>query len=379
MFSFKILKEDSKSQARAGVITTSRGKIRTPVFMPVGTQATVKTLSPKELKEMGTEIILANAYHLYLRPGIKIIEEFGGVGKFMSWSGPILTDSGGYQVFSLARLRRVMDRGVEFRSHIDGSLHFLTPFEAVKIQKILGGDVIMAFDECLLYPAPRSYTQEAMERTHLWALECQKAFENPKLNPKSSNINSQVLFGITQGGMYEELRRESAAVLRDLDFPGYGIGGLSVGEPRNLTWQMLEVQNEILPFSKPRYLMGIGEPRDLLEAVERGCDMFDSAMPTRLARNGTVFTDWGRLNLRLRRYKRDKNPICEECFCYTCRTFSRAYLRHLIIAGEVLGIRLTTYHNLYFILNLMQRIRKAIREDRFVEFKNKFLSKFNNN
>jgi len=367
-FCFRLVQKDKNCQARLGEIKTPHGFIKTPVFMPVGTQAAVKTLSPSDLKEIGVEIILGNTYHLYLRPGISVIKQFGGLHQFMAWNGPLLTDSGGYQVFSLAKLRKITDHGVEFRSHLDGSPHYFTPPLVIGFQKVLGADIIMAFDECTPYPASKAYSKEAMIRTHRWAQESQKAFLKDQTN--------QVLFGITQGGMYSDLRKESAQFLRDLDFPGYGIGGLSVGEPRNLTWKMLEIQLAILPFCKPRYLMGVGEPTDLLEAIERGCDMFDSALPTRLARNGTVFTYQGKLNLKLAKWKSDGRPIEENCECYTCRNFSRAYLRHLILSNEILGHRLTTYHNLSFLIHLIKKARQAIKKSQFLKFKKEFLENY---
>jgi queuine tRNA-ribosyltransferase len=375
-FSFRIKKKCSRTKARAGEIKTSHGKISTPAFLPVGTYGAVKTLSPAELLDIGTEIILGNAYHLYLRPGIDVICRLGGLHKFMNWSGPILTDSGGFQVFSLAKLRKITEDGVEFSSHIDGSRHFFTPEKVVQIQCDLGADIIMAFDECTHYPAGKNYTKCAMERTHKWAERCQKEFkvQSSCLAGRQAKFKvNQVLFGITQGGMYPDLRKESAKVLADLNFPGYAIGGLSVGEERQLTWEMLQIQSEILPTQKPRYLMGIGEPKDLFKAIEYGMDMFDCVLSTRMARNGACWTKQGRINLRNARYAKDPSPIQKGCNCYTCSNFSKAYISHLIKIKEVLGIRLTTLHNLYFILNLMREIRRSIFDDRFLEFKKEFL------
>ncbi len=374
-FSFKIKKECTRTKARAGEIKTFHGKISTPVFMPVGTLGSVKTLSPQELLDINTEIILANAYHLYLRPGVDVINKLGGLHKFMNWSGPILTDSGGYQVFSLARLRKITENGVEFSSHIDGSKHFFTPEKVIKIQCDLGADIIMTFDDCAHYPVNKNYTKQAMERTHIWASRCKKEFQ--KISNKSKKTaENQVLFGIVQGGMYPDLREESVKVLTELDFPGYAIGGLSVGEKKELTFKMLEIQEKILPKEKPRYLMGVGEPKDLLESIERGIDMFDCVLSTRIARNGACWTEKGRINLRNAKYKKDSNPIQKGCPCYACSNFSKAYISHLVKTGEVLGIRLTTLHNLYFILNLMKEARKSIKEDRFLHFKKEFLSRW---
>ena len=334
--------------------------------MPVGTQASVKTLSPEDLIEIGAEIILSNTYHLFLRPGHGLVREFGGLHRFMNWTRPVLTDSGGFQVFSLADLRKVTDEGVTFQSHIDGGAkHFITPEYAVEIQEALGADIIMAFDECIPYPATRDYARESLERTHRWAKRCREAKKDA----------GQALFGIVQGGMYDDLRKHSAETLVDIGFEGYAIGGLSVGETKPLMYEMIEATVPHLPQDQPRYLMGVGTPEDLVEGVDRGIDMFDCVMPTRNARNGTFFTSFGKLVIRNARHERDKEPIDPGCGCYTCRNFTRAYLRHLFNAGEVLALRLGTIHNLYFCLNLMRGVRASIEQGRFGEFKKEFLEK----
>jgi queuine tRNA-ribosyltransferase len=364
-FSFELLSEDQQSQARAGLIRTPHGDIPTPVFAPVGTQATVKTLTPDDLHDLGTRLILANTYHLYLRPGADLIADFGGLHHFMQWTGPILTDSGGFQVFSLEGLRQIDEEGVTFRSHIDGSEHRFTPERVIAIQEKLGADIIMAFDEC---PPPDDYDYNvaALDRTHRWADRCRAA----------QRRSDQALYGIVQGGVFPDLRAQSAGFLASLDFPGYGIGGLSVGETKAEMHQMLEVMHPILPRHKPRYLMGVGSPEDLFEGVARGVDQFDCVLPTRIARNGAVFTHQGRLNLRNARFTTDKGPIEADCQCYTCRTFSRAYLRHLLIAKEILALRLTTIHNLHFLLEIMRRIRRSILEGTFVAYKDRFLAAY---
>jgi queuine tRNA-ribosyltransferase len=364
-FSFELLAEDQHSHARAGVIHTPHGDIPTPVFAPVGTQATVKTLTPTDLQELGATLILSNTYHLYLRPGAEVIAELGGLHRFMQWPGPILTDSGGFQVFSLEGLRQIDDDGVTFRSHIDGSEHRFTPEKVIAIQEKLGADIIMAFDEC---PSPHdySYNVEALRRTHHWAERCKAAQRRA----------DQALYGIVQGGIFADLRTQSAEFLTALDFPGYGIGGLSVGETKAQMHEMLEVIHPLLPRNKPRYLMGVGSPEDLFECVARGVDQFDCVLPTRIARNGAVFTRRGRINLRNARFSTDKNPIEVDCECYTCRTFSLAYLRHLLIAEEILALRLTTLHNLHFMLTLMRHIRQSIFDGTFTAYKNEFLTDY---
>ncbi|HAG08781.1 MAG TPA: tRNA guanosine(34) transglycosylase Tgt, partial [Desulfotomaculum sp.] len=344
-FAFKITHEDTQTRARTGILQTARGAIQTPVFMPVGTQAAVKTLAPDEVKSLGAQIILSNTYHLYLRPGHELIQKAGGLHKFMSWKGPILTDSGGYQIFSLAPLRRVTEEGVWFRSHIDGSEHFFTPEKVMALQLALGSDIAMTLDECIPYPATHVQTRLALHRTTSWAYRYQSALKTAPAEKE------QAIFGIIQGGTYLDLRRQSSHELIELDFPGYGIGGLSVGEPKEIMYEVLDYTVPLLPAHKPRYLMGVGSPDCLLEGVARGIDMFDCVLPTRLARNGTVYTSQGKLVVRNAAWAQDFSPLDPACNCYTCRNFTRAYLRHLLNAKEVLGIRLTTVHNLFFIFN----------------------------
>ena len=364
---FKIIAKDKKTAARCGEISTLHGKIETPVFMPCGSGGAVKTLAPFDLEEIGIKIILANTYHLYLRPGDKLIKKAGGIHKFMGFKGAILTDSGGFQVFSLAKFRKVKDGGVEFASHIDGSRHFLTPQKVIEIQKNLGSDIIMPLDECLGYPSSRKEAQKAMERTHLWAEISKKTFEKIK-------IKKQLLFGIAQGNFYQDLRRQSALFISGLDFDGYALGGLSVGEPKKLTWKMAEIQIQIFPNEKPRYFMGLGEPEDILEAIERGCDMFDSVLPTRLARHGTLLTHRGKINIKLSKFKESFNSPDPYCDCYVCQNFTLAYLRHLFSINEILGLKLASYHNLYFMNTLIKNIRQAIKNNSFSEFKKEFFS-----
>jgi len=364
---YRLIKKDSRTNARLGILETPHGVIETPVFMPVGTQATVKAMTPEELKEIGATIILSNTYHLYLRPGHKIIEKAGGLHRFMNWDRAILTDSGGFQVFSLNSLRKITEDGVEFRSHIDGSRHFFTPEKVIEIQNALGSDIMMSFDECAPYPADYDYVKKSMELTIKWAERGKRAHKNTE---------KQALFGIVQGGTYEDLRKECAQRLVDMDFPGYSIGGLSVGEPKNVMYDIVDLTTEYLPEDKPRYLMGVGSPDDLIEGVIRGVDMFDCVLPTRIARNGTVFTSKGKLIVRDAPYAEDFSPLDEECDCYTCRNYSRAYIRHLFKANEILAARLATIHNLYFLIKLMERIREAIRQDRLLEFKKQFFKKY---
>ena len=359
---FELLKESNVSKARLGRLHTPHGTVDTPVFMPVGTQATVKAMSPRELEEIGARIILSNTYHLYLRPGHTLIQEAGGLHEFMAWSGPILTDSGGFQVFSLGDLRKITEEGVEFRSHIDGSKHLFTPEKVMEIEMALGPDIAMVFDECVSYPTTFEYAKEAMERTTRWAERCLKAHHK----------EDQALFGIVQGSSFRELREKSARDLVSLDFPGYAVGGLSVGEPKHLMYEVLDYTVPLLPEKKPRYLMGVGSPDCVIEGVLRGIDMFDCVLPTRIARNGTVFTKLGKLVIRNAKYKNDFTPLDHHCDCYTCRTFSRAYIRHLFNVNEILGLRLTTIHNLYFLLELMRNIRMAIAADRLLEFREEF-------
>ncbi|SCM80189.1 tRNA-guanine transglycosylase [uncultured Sporomusa sp.] len=359
---YELIKRCSKTGARAGRIHTPHGVFDTPIFMPVGTQATVKAMSPDELKAMGAGIILSNTYHLYLRPGHDLVAEAGGLHKFMQWDRAILTDSGGFQVFSLGPLRKITEDGVTFRSHIDGSKHFLSPEKATEVQMALGADIIMAFDECVPYPAEHEYARQSTERTTRWAERCRKAHTR----------KDQALFGIVQGGMYKDLRTMSARDLVSLDFPGYAIGGLSVGEPKPLMYEMLEHTVPLLPQNKPRYLMGVGTPDCLLEGVMYGIDMFDCVFPTRVARNGTVMTNRGRLVVKNAEFARDFRPIDPDCNCYTCRNFSRAYIRHLLKTEEIFGLRLTTTHNLHFLVNFMKEMRQSILDERFLEFREEF-------
>lgn len=359
---FRVVARAPSSLARAGEIITPHGVIQTPVFMPVGTQGSVKGISPDELLEMGAEMVLANTYHLYLRPGADLVRDAGGLHAFMNWHRGILTDSGGFQVASLADLRSITDDGVEFRSHIDGSRHFLTPERAVAIQEALGADIAMAFDECVRYPADRDYVRDAMRRTTEWAKRCKAAHRR----------EDQALFGIVQGGVFPDLREQSARALADMDFPGYGIGGLSVGEPKDLMFEALEHAVAHLPEDRPRYLMGVGTPGDFIESVSRGVDMFDCVLPTRIARHGTAFTSAGRIIVRDAAYARDFSPLDPECDCRVCRSYTRAYIRHLLKAGEMLGLRLVSYHNLYFLIRVMRRIRASIIDGTFKETRQEF-------
>lgn len=366
---YELIKQCPHTGARAGRIHTPHGSFDTPIFMPVGTQASVKTLAPEELKEMGAGIILSNNYHLFLRPGSKLVKEAGGLHKFMNWDRAILTDSGGFQVFSLGDLRKISEEGVTFRSHIDGSKKFLSPEIATQSQMDLGADIIMAFDECVPYPADFKYTRESMELTLRWAQRCKDTMTN----------SNQGLFGIVQGGMYKDLRIECANRLVDMDFPGYAVGGLSVGEPKELMYEMLDITLEHLPPNKARYLMGVGTPDCLVEGVMRGIDMFDCVYPTRVARNGTAMTWNGRLVIKNAQYEHDFHPIDEHCNCYTCRNYSRAYIRHLVRVNEIFGLRLLTIHNLHFLIDFMRQMRQSIMEDRFPEFYRKFTAKFSFN
>ena len=365
---YELLHECKQTGARRGVIHTPHGDIQTPVFMPVGTQATVKSMTPEELKEMvKAEIILSNTYHLYLRPGNKLVKEAGGLHEFMRWDRPILTDSGGFQVFSLGDLRTISEEGVEFKSHLDGSKHFLSPEKVMEIENDLGADIIMAFDECVEYPATFEYTEKSMELTTRWAKRCKDAHKNTE---------KQGLFGIVQGGMYKELREKSAKDLIEMDFPGYAIGGLSVGEPKELMCEMLEFTANLLPKNKPRYLMGVGTPDYLIEAAIRGIDMCDCVLPTRIARNGTAMTWNGKIVVRNATYERDFSSLDSECDCYTCKNYTRAYIRHLIKTNEILGIRLLSIHNLRFLTKLMERVRIEIENDNLLNFKNEFYKKY---
>jgi len=367
-FSYELLQKDSTTSARLGKIRTARGAIDTPVFMPVGTRATVKSLTPEDLQSLDVNIILANTYHLYLRPGHDIIRDLGGLHAFMNWPGAILTDSGGFQVYSLAKLRKIVDDGVEFQSHIDGSRHFLTPERAVSIQEDLGADVIMCLDECIPYPAERGYVEKSTETTRKWAQKSARA----------KSKNGQALFGIAQGGMYEDLRKKSARQMVDIGFDGYAVGGLSVGENKDQMREMGGVALGEFPDNKPRYIMGVGAPEDLLTLVSLGADMFDCVLPTRNARNGHLFTNTGKLLIKNARYVDDPKPVEEGCGCYTCRRYSRAYLRHLYMANEILAMRLNTIHNLFFFMDLMKRIRSRIKGGTFDMFQKEFLKSYIN-
>ena len=367
MFEFEIEKECPHTGARAGKLHTPHGVIQTPVFMPVGTQATVKTMTPEELKENHAQIILSNTYHLYLRPGHHLVKEAGGLHQFMNWDRPILTDSGGFQVFSLGDLRKIKEEGVYFRSHIDGSKHLFTPESVMEIEEALGADIAMAFDECTPYPSEYQYAKNSMERTTRWLERCAKAHTR----------EDQALFGIIQGSMYRDLREESAKQVTSIDLPGYAIGGLSVGEPAEMMYEMLDYTTALMPKNKPRYLMCVGGPDNLVEGVKRGIDMFDCVLPTRIGRNGTVMTKHGRLVVRNAQYSHDFRPLEEGCTCYACRNYSRAYIRHLIKADEILGIRLTTIHNIHYLTNLMADIRQAILEDRYPQFIETFYRNLN--
>ena len=364
---YELIKTDPRTKARRGRVTTPHGTIETPVFMPVGTAATVKAMRPEEVEETGAEIILSNTYHLYLRPGHEIVREAGGLHRFMNWNKSILTDSGGFQVFSLGAMRKISEEGVQFRSHIDGSKHMLTPEKSMEIQNALGSDIIMAFDECAPYPADRQYVKDSLERTTRWLKRCKDYHKNTE---------KQSLFGIMQGGMYADLRKQSAEEIVELDLPGYAIGGLSVGEPKPLMYEMLDGCVDYLPKEKPRYLMGVGSPDCLFEGVERGIDMFDCVLPTRIARHGMAMTSVGRVNIKNAKYERDFTALDPNCDCYTCRNYSRAYLRHLFKADEILSSMLMTNHNIHFLVNTMKNIRKSIEEDRFLEYKKEFYDSY---
>ena len=365
---YELLHECKQTGARRGVIHTPHGDIQTPVFMPVGTQATVKSMTPDELKDMiDAKIILSNTYHLYLRPGSKLVKDAGGLHKFMNWDRAILTDSGGFQVFSLGDLRTISEEGVEFKSHLDGSKHFFSPESVMETENDLGADIIMAFDECVEYPATYEYTKQSMERTTRWAKRCKEAHKNTE---------KQGLFGIIQGGFYKDLRDKSLEDLVAMDFPGYAIGGISVGEPKEEFLDILRYTTPKMPKNKPRYLMGVGTPDYLIEAALAGIDMCDCVLPTRIARNGTAMTWNGKVVVRNATYERDFTPLDSECDCYTCRNYTKAYLRHLVKTKEILGVRLLSIHNLYFLSKLMERVRKEIENDNLLNFKNEFYSKY---
>ncbi|PYJ64281.1 MAG: tRNA guanosine(34) transglycosylase Tgt [Verrucomicrobia bacterium] len=386
---FEILATDRHSKARQGRLPTAHGVIDTPAFMPVGTQGSVKGVSPRELRELKAQIVLGNTYHLFVRPGLDVIKHFGGLHKFMNWDGPILTDSGGYQIFSLAKLRKITEDGVEFQNHIDGARAFISPEIAMEIQAALGSDIAMALDECVPYPCEYDYAAQSAEMTTRWARRCkewkQKNAERPtsniqrrmaepiKYQPSTTN---SLLFGIVQGATFEDLRKQSAQAIVDLDFDGYSIGGVSVGEPQEEIMRAVESAEPFLPSDKPRYAMGLGTPPQLLEMIARGMDMFDCVLPTRLARNGTAFTSTGTLNLKNAEFALDKGPIEENCACYACTEFSRGYIRHLIKAEEILGLRLITLHNLHFYLDLMRLARNRIENGEFDRFRREFISNY---
>jgi queuine tRNA-ribosyltransferase len=357
-FGFEIIKKDPLTSARLGRIETGHGSFSTPAFLPVGTLGTVKSLTPEDLKEVGAEVILANTYHLYLRPGHETIGRLGGLHRFIHWEGPILTDSGGYQIFSLADLRKISEEGATFQSHLDGSSHFLTPEKVVEIQETLGTDIAMVLDECVPYPSSRDDVRRSIGLTTRWAKRCLQS--RKKTEP--------ALFGIVQGGVYRDLREESARSLVDLRFDGYAVGGLSVGEPKLAMREVLEWTAPLLPETSPRYLMGVGTPEDILEGVRLGIDFFDCVLPTRNARNGTLFTSSGKMSIKQSRYAEDGRPIDETCRCYTCRNYSRAYLRHLYLSKEILSSRLNTTHNLYYYITFMKGIKEALRKGDFLDF-----------
>ena len=380
---FKLIHQDKDSKARVGKLTSAHGEISTPCFMPVGTQATVKTISPLELEQAGAEVMLCNVYHLFLRPGIEVIRKAGGLHQFISWPRAILTDSGGYQIFSLALFRHLSNEGVEFQSHLDGTKSFLTPELVVEMQQALGADMIMPLDECVHYPCAKDYAKIAADRTVDWGRRSKLVHSQESIvHSRQSGIsnvksNRQLLFGIVQGATYEDLRKECIKKLVDIGFDGYAIGGVSVGEPGVLRYNINAFVLDYLPKTQVRYLMGVGTPDDILQAVEAGCDMFDCVVPTRYGRNGTAFTHKGKLVVRNAPYISDYQPLDEACSCYACQNFSRAYLRHLFNCNEILGLRLVSLHNIYFYLDLMRNIKEAIQEGRFKEFKKEFLRNYN--
>jgi queuine tRNA-ribosyltransferase len=356
----------TEGNARRATLMTAHGPVQTPVFMAVGTKATVKAMTPEELKECGTQVVLGNTYHLHLRPGEKTIAKMGGLHKFMNWHGPILTDSGGFQVFSLSKLRNMSEEGVEFRSHLDGAKHFISPEKSMEIQMDLGSDIIMAFDECLQYPATDEEIKKSMALTYRWLLRSKAAMTRKE----------SLLFGIVQGGLSLEHRLKSMEDICSVDLPGYALGGFSVGEPIHLMHELLPHVAPKMPANKPRYLMGVGTPTDLIIAIDSGIDMFDCVMPTRVARNGTIFTWQGKLSIKRSEYREDPSPLDPECDCYTCTNYSKAYLRHLFLSGEILGSRLNTIHNIYFYMKLMEKSREAIAEGRWAQFRDDCLTRF---
>ena len=364
---YELIKNNKDDEmVRLGKLITNHGTFETPMFMPVGTLANVKTLMPEELKACSSAVVLSNTYHLWLRPGEDVVQKAGGLNKFMNYDGPTLTDSGGFQVFSLAKPKDISEEGVKFKSHIDGSKLFLTPEKSIEIQNKLDSDIAMSFDECIPYPATRDYVEKSVQRTLRWAKRGKDAFNNP----------NQSLFGIVQGGEFEDLRRESAVKTVKMDFDGYSVGGTSVGEPKDIMYNMISYATKYLPKDKPRYLMGVGEPVDILEGVSRGIDMFDCVLPTRLARHGNAFTLDGKINLRNARYKMDFSPIDNECDCYTCRNFTKAYVKHLLSAGEVNAGRLLSIHNIRFLIKLTENIRESIKNDNFYEYKKSFIDRY---
>ncbi|MDD2427240.1 MAG: tRNA guanosine(34) transglycosylase Tgt [Eubacteriales bacterium] len=364
--SYELLHECRHSGARYGRVTTPHGSFETPIFMPVGTQATVKAMTPDELKEIDANIILGNTYHLWMRPGMEVIEAAGGLHSFMNWDRPILTDSGGFQVFSLAKPKDISEEGVTFSSHIDGSRHLLTPELSIGIQQTLGSDIMMQLDECTLWPASYEYSKNSLERTTRWLERAINVWNNP---------DEQALFGIVQGGMYADLRAQSVREITSFDLPGFGIGGLSVGEPMETMLEMLDAIKDLMPQEKPRYLMGVGTPAYMVESVLRGVDMFDCVYPTRVGRNGTAITSKGRVVIRNAVYSKDFTPIDPDCDCYVCKNYTRAYLRHLIKANEILGMRLLSWHNLYYLIDLMKQAREAIQADKYLDFRKEFYNK----
>jgi queuine tRNA-ribosyltransferase len=368
---FELLTEDSRSRARRGQISTAHGVIETPAFIPVGTQGTVKAVSPRELRDLNAQIILGNTYHLFVRPGLDVIKHFGGLHRFMNWDGPILTDSGGYQIFSLAKLRKITEEGVHFQNHVDGTQAFITPEIAMEIQTTLGSDIAMVLDECAPYPCDYEYAARSTEMTTRWAKRCKSKAESG-----NSKRERQLVFGIVQGATFDDLRKSSARAMVDLDFDGYAIGGVSVGEPEEEMMRAVEASEPFLPAGKPRYAMGLGTPPQMLEMIARGMDMFDCVLPTRLARNGTAFTATGTLNLKNAEFALDKRPIEESCTCPACQEFTRGYTRHLIKAEEILGLRLITLHNLHFYLDLMRQAREHIENGSFEKFRKRFVSNY---
>jgi queuine tRNA-ribosyltransferase len=380
---FELLASDQHSKARRGRLKTAHGAIDTPAFMPVGTQGSVKAVSPRELRELNAQIILGNTYHLFVRPGLDVIKHFGGLHNFMSWDGPILTDSGGFQIFSLAKLRKITDEGVEFQNHIDGARAFISPEIAMEIQAALGSDIAMVLDECVPYPCEYEYAAQSAAMTTRWAKRCKEWKRQNSETASGKGADSPIrpfadsmLFGIVQGGTFDDLRRESAQAIVELDFDGYAIGGVSVGEPEEEMMRAVESAEPFLPADRPRYAMGLGAPPQMLEMVARGMDMFDCVLPTRLARNGTAFTAAGTLNLKNAEFAADKRPVEENCACQACREFTRGYIRHLIKAEEILGLRLITLHNLHFYLNLMSRTRTEIERGTFDQFRRAFVAEY---